>query len=320
MKRVYAIGELLVDFVCTDVDTDLEHGVNYVRKPGGAPANVCAVICTLGGTASFIGCVGDDPFGRYLLTSLQEFGVNTSLCRRDRGKATTLAFVSLMSGGERDFTFSRGADAHLELDDVRKIRFGADSVVHFGSATAYLGGGLLEAYTFALHTAYESGALICLDPNYRAGLWHRKKREFVSHIRKHLPMADIVKVSEEELYLVSGTESMDSGLKELHHAGARHVAVTRSSRGVLYSTQDYRLEVPSIPVEAVDSTGAGDAFVGAMLHFLSKAESIRHTLSDPVCMRSVLEFANTVAALVCTKHGAMSAIPSRDEVYERLNG
>lgn len=314
MKRVYAMGELLIDFVCSDVDTHLSEGLHYIRKPGGAPANVCGVIAKLGGNASFIGKVGDDPFGRYLISVLENYGVDTRFSLYDRGVSTTLAFVSIMAGGERDFYFNRGADENLGIDEIDTGIFTEHDIIHFGSATGFLGGELTKAYNFAFKRARDAGMFVSFDPNYRQDLWKGDEAAFVSLIRDALGYADFIKFSEEELYLVSGKDTLDEALATIHARGVPYIAVTLGKAGSVISSVRYRMEVPSKAVTSIDSTGAGDAFVGALLLQLSKCSNCSSVLEDEHQVKQMVSYANTVAALVCTQYGAISAIPSIKDI------
>ena len=139
MTKVFCIGELLIDFVAENQGSDLSKAVQFTKKAGGAPANVACAISKLGGRSYFIGCVGKDPFGTYLLDVLKTEGVDISMAQRSN-TFTTLAFVSLANDGERDFVFDRGADKELVYDSSIKKNF-KRNLVHFGAATALLGGG-----------------------------------------------------------------------------------------------------------------------------------------------------------------------------------
>src|SRR5919199_516337 len=132
--KILCIGEALIDMICTDVGKSLKEGQNFLKKAGGAPANVAAAIAALGGKVELIAKVGADPFGNYLAEVMQSFGVGTSYLLKDQSCFTTLAFVSLMTNGERDFYFNRGADAQLNTTEIEKINLNSFSIAHFGSA------------------------------------------------------------------------------------------------------------------------------------------------------------------------------------------
>ena len=171
--RIYCIGELLIDFVGENQGSDLSKAVTFTKKAGGAPANVASAIAKFGGKSSFIGCVGNDPFGNFLINVLKEQNVDVSLAQRS-DTFTTLAFVSIAEDGERDFVFSRGADKELTYDPNNRKAL-KKNIVHFGAATALLGGDLEEAYGHYLFDALCNDTFISFDPNFRTDLWREKK-------------------------------------------------------------------------------------------------------------------------------------------------
>jgi len=146
MAKIICPGELLIDFVCDDRDVMLQDGEHFIKKAGGAPANVCAAIVKLGSSAAFVGKVGKDSFGNFLYTMVKSLGVDTKYCLKDEKYNTTLAFVSLTADGERDFEFIRGADENLCTEDIHFEDFSESTIIHLGSATALLGGELYKTY------------------------------------------------------------------------------------------------------------------------------------------------------------------------------
>ncbi|HVX51948.1 MAG TPA: PfkB family carbohydrate kinase, partial [Chitinophagaceae bacterium] len=136
--KILCIGEALIDMICTDKGKSLSAGENFLKKPGGAPTNVAAAIAALGGTVELSAKVGSDPFGRQLVDVMESFGVSTRWVLRDEYYFTTFAFVSLMEDGERDFVFNRGADGQLTKEEIEVIDLADVSIIHFGSATAFL--------------------------------------------------------------------------------------------------------------------------------------------------------------------------------------
>src|SRR5438067_1385814 len=145
--KILCIGEALIDMICTDVGKSLSEGQQFLKKAGGAPANVAAAIAALGGEVELAAKVGMDPFGEHVIDVMKSFGVGTRWVLKDESKFTTLAFVSLMENGERDFYFNRGADGELNSTEIENIQLNDFSIVHFGSATAFLAGPLQFAYT-----------------------------------------------------------------------------------------------------------------------------------------------------------------------------
>lgn len=313
-NQVICIGELLIDFICSDINSNLEGGTHFIKKAGGAPANVAVAISRLGGRALFAGKVGSDSFGGFLKGVLDQNGVDTSMLIQDNLSNTTLAFVSLKSDGERDFIFNRGADGlhmynELDMEAVKK-----SSIIHFGSATALLGGPSKETYLRLMKESKENSKFISFDPNYRTDLWKGRQKEFVETIRGCIPMADFVKTSNEEIRLISGKEDLNKAAEVLHGLGAKVVAVTLGKNGTLISNASASKIVRSIKVNAIDSTGAGDAFVGAFLYKLSKLEIPQSVFEDFEKLQEITYFANKVGAIVCTKIGAISSMPTLNEV------
>lgn len=313
-KQVLCIGELLIDFFCTDIDVNLVEGKHFLKQAGGAPANVAATITRLGGRAAFAGKVGNDPFGDFLIQTLKDVEVNTDLIIKDPTSLTTMAYVSLQNDGERDFVFSRGADANFTMEDLPLDKFQEAAIVHFGSATAMLGGTYLEAYFELMQLARDRRQFVSFDPNYRGSLWGDRTDSFISVAKKGISLADFVKVSEEELRLISGCEELHRGVSELHQLGAKVIAVTLGKNGTLISKENTQTTIPSISIQSVDSTGAGDAFVGTMLFQLSRLSSDTIEILTFEDWEDMIRFANRVGAIVCTKVGAITALPTYKEV------
>lgn len=311
---VVCVGELLIDFFCTDIDMDLIKGRQFLKSAGGAPANVAAAIAKLGGDAAFSGKVGKDPFGDFLKQTLDAANVDTSMLVMDEKVPTTLAFVSLKKSGERDFVFHRGADAFLTLDDIDQDKIRNAKILHFGSATAMLSEPFCSTYLNLISNAKDEGQFISFDPNYRGDLWKGRVDEFVKIAKKAIALSDFVKVSDEELEIITETKDHEEGVSLLHEMGAEIIAVTLGKRGTLLSNGKKNEIVNSIQVTSIDSTGAGDAFVGAALYRFADSEQIKTISNDFDKLHDIVSFANKVGALVCTKIGAIEALPSGYEI------
>jgi fructokinase len=305
---ILCIGELLIDFFCTDIDTDLTQGQHFSKQAGGAPANVCATITTLGGSARFLSKVGNDPFGHFLKQTMMDLTMDDSSIIVDGTHPTTIAFVSLKKDGERDFVFNRGADAHLTEAELNESRWRGSSIIHFGSATALLEAPFKSAYLSFIQKVREEGKFVSFDPNFRADLWKDNVRAFIKLAEACIRNADFVKVSEEECKLISGLSDLSDGVRCLHRMGAHAVAVTLGKDGTLISNGKQSAVVPSIPVHSIDSTGAGDAFVGATLYQFNQYQDPRDLLADFDQLKKIISISNGVGAEVCTKMGAISAI------------
>jgi fructokinase len=313
-SAIICMGELLIDFFCTDVDIDLVEGKNFEKQAGGAPANVSATIVKLGGNALFCGKVGNDPFGLFLKKTLDDLLVDTSMLVLDEHHPTTLAFVSLKANGERDFVFNRGADAYLSAEEIDKEKLKAANILHFGSATALLSDPFQSTYLNAMKSGKEVGKFISFDPNYREDLWKGRGSDFVDLAKKGIAIADFVKVSDDELKIISGMNEVNTGVAALHQMGAKVVAVTLGKEGTFISDGQKQETVPSINVDSIDSTGAGDAFVGATLFQLAQEENLKKVIEDFEHLKKIISLSNKVGAMVCTKVGAISAIPNIEEV------
>ncbi|MDR1640467.1 MAG: carbohydrate kinase [Clostridiales bacterium] len=312
MPDVTAVGELLIDF--TPAGFGADGAMLFSRQPGGAPANVLAMIAKLGAKAAFIGKVGEDSFGHFLKETLTGAGIDASGVVFDKEIHTTLAFVHLDSKGDRSFSFCRnpGADLMLAKDDVNQELVDGCGMLHFGSlsfTSEPCRSTVLELVSNARH----AGKVISFDPNYRKLLW-KSEEEAKAQIENALPLADILKVSEEEMTLLTKETDVLTGAAELSKKGPSIVLVTMGAEGAAYSCLNGSGTVKPFPVKTIDTTGAGDAFMGAMLHQLkgkTKEELANITESE---LRNAIEFANKAGALATTKHGGIPAMPTLEEI------
>jgi len=304
---IFCIGEALIDMICTDKGSALSEGNHFLKKAGGAPTNVAAAIAALGGEVSIAAKVGNDPFGKHLRDVLQNFGVDTHWLLNDPEHFTTLAFVSLMENGERDFVFNRGADGFLSEEDLKDLSLPEDCIVHFGSATAFLPGPLQTAYTGLLEKARQQNIFTSFDPNYRHLLFPNGTSHFVEQSKNFLRQCDFFKVSDEEAMLITGTTDLITAAQELVKLSPAVFAITLGKEGTLLSRQGETTIVPSIAIQPVDTTGAGDAFVGAVLYQLSQYPAgDRRTLSFTE-WQLITTRANKAGARTCEFMGAMEA-------------
>lgn len=312
MKQVFCIGELLIDFVAEKQGSNLSKARVFTKKAGGAPANVACAISKLGGNSNFIGCVGEDAFGDYLLNVLDEHGVNCSLAQRT-STFTTLAFVSIAEDGERDFVFSRGADRDLSYNQQVSALM-REQIVHFGAATCFLGGPLEASYFKYLEDARHGDAFISFDPNFRPDLWKDHTEDFIEKSRQFIAAAHLCKFSQEEAQLLSGHTELDAAVDALHAVGTPMITITLGKEGTLVSIEGQRFVVPSIPVEAVDTTGAGDAFIGCLLFQLSR-ETVPHDIGKhPDRFKEMVGTANKAGALTATGFGAIVSLPTGQDL------
>lgn len=312
MKNIFCIGEMLIDFVAEKQGNDLSMATIFTKKAGGAPANVACAISKLGGKSTFVGSVGNDPFGSFLVSVLQEQGVDISLVKRSE-TFTTLAFVSLAENGERDFVFSRGADRELQYESTLKNEF-PDNMVHFGAATALLGGPLEDAYARYFFDALTQKAFISFDPNFRIDLWKGKEALFIKKCMPFVEKSHLCKFSLEEAQLLSGEDKLDKACQVLHEAGAQLITVTLGSEGTYISTPKYKQTVPSIKVKPLDTTGAGDAFIGCLLREISALNTTSRLFNDDDLFYQMVQKANKAGALTTTNYGAIESLPTQKQL------
>lgn len=312
---IVALGELLIDFTQDGVSAQ---GMNeYERNPGGAPANLLVAAAHLGCETAMIAKVGDDMHGRYLKTVLEEHHVDISHVILDPEVFTTLAFVNIAPDGERSFSFARkpGADTCLRADEVDMGLVRAGKVFHFG--TLSLTDEPVKGTTIAaVRSAVESGVTVSFDPNYRDSLW-RSRTAAEAAVREVLPYVDIVKCSEEETGLLTGEEDSLSAAEKLVADGKKIVIVTLGKRGALVRNREgYRL-VPAFSGNVVDTTGAGDSFMGGFLAGLVRSGKKPEELS----LEELATFArlgNAVAMLCVQDRGGINSIPDRKAVEALL--
>ncbi len=315
MIDVTALGEILIDF--TPAGQSDNGQPLFERNPGGAPANVLAALAKWGRQTAFIGKVGDDSFGRYLLAVLEGCGIGTGGVITDPDVFTTLAFVSLSETGERDFAFARkpGADTCLRPDELREDLIRDSRIFHIGSLS--LTDEPSRGTTFrALEAAKQAGCMISYDPNYRAPLW-KDERTAAETMRSVLPYVDLIKLSAEETGLLTGETDPEKAAESLIAAGVSVVAVTLGKDGALVATKDGTRRMPGFPANAVDTTGAGDCFWGAFLYCVLdsglKPEEI------PLGKAALYSrFASSAASLCVEKRGAIPAIPTYEETRNRM--
>ncbi|TDQ32951.1 carbohydrate kinase family protein [Zeaxanthinibacter enoshimensis] len=312
MKKVFCIGEALIDFVAEHQGNDLAKASDFTKKAGGAPANVACAIAKLGGRSSFIGSVGSDPFGTFLQHILETHEVDLSFMERSE-TFTTLAFVSIAEDGERDFVFSRGADRELVYNPAIKSLF-KNNMVHLGAATALLGGTLEKSYGHYFFDALTQDAFISFDPNHRADLWKNRDKEFIRKCLPYIEKSHLCKFSLEEARLLSGKEDLDEACKELHKLGTRIITITLGKDGTYVSAPSGTFTVPSIPVTPVDTTGAGDAFIGCLLWQISTVDSREPLFRDARLLQDMVAIANKAGAITTTNFGAIESLPTQRQL------
>ena len=309
MAKIVTLGEVVSDIYRGEELSEVELG--FVARPGGAPANVAVAASRLGAGAAFVGSVGEDLFGDFILRALESEGVETGgVSRQKPPTRTSLAFVEIADDGDRAFTFYRSSPAADELlspDDVTEELISGASFVNFGSIPL-----IREPARSATHRiaelAKEHEVPIAFDVNFREHLWESTvaAREAVDPL---LDLSTIVKLGDDELSPLLGTEDVEQAAGMLLDRGVLLVLVSRGSEGAFYATGEFSGQVPTFEVdEVVDATGAGDAFLAAALVHLS-GESFDEERVREATLRGC-----AAGALACTDYGAMRALPTKEEL------
>ena len=310
MTDILAVGEILIDLTQNGVN---EQGIpKFDANPGGAPANLAVAAARLGAKTAFIGKVGRDSFGDFLRSTLEENGVDASGLVTDSVQHTTLAVVTVDKSGERSFSFYRdpSADVDLEAADIDEEMLKNTRFLHFGSVSLTAD----PSKTATLHAASrarELGAVISYDPNYRASLWH-SEAEAVKGMLEPMDLVDILKVSDEELPLLTGTEDPEKGTAILAERGIKLILVTLGPKGAFYRFVDETGTVPGVPCVVGDTNGAGDTFFGAFLSRLARRGGLEDV--DVSDLEDMIAFANLAASITTSRHGAIPAMPTLSEM------
>lgn len=312
MIDITAVGEILIDLTQSGVN---EQGIPvFAANPGGAPANLAVAAARLGASTAFIGKVGSDSFGTFLRNTLVENKVDVSGMVTDSQNRTTLAVVAVDKSGERTFSFYRdpSADVNLKAEEISVEQLKNTKFLHFGSVSLTTDPAR-SATLYAAKTAKKHGAIISYDPNYRASLWDDEAAA-VARMLEPLTMVDILKVSDEELPLLTGTENLEEGSKILADKGISMVLVTLGANGAFYRFKGCTGHVPGMKVKVGDTNGAGDTFFGATLAQLAKFDTLDAVSVED--LEQTLAVSNKAAGITTSRHGAIPAMPTYREVFE----
>ena len=316
MIDVIVFGEVLIDFLQSG--SDLQHRNSFTRYAGGAPANLAVMLAKLGKKVEFVGKVGQDSFGTYLKEILNINNVGTEGLVMSPKYSTPLVFVQLDENGDRSFDFYRKntADVMLEeceislelLDSCRLFHFGSVSMTSDPSRSATLR---------AVQEIKKRNKTVSYDPNYRSMLW-KSEHEAIEIIRSGMSFADIIKISDEEMELLTGESDIIQGLNLLNLNGPKIIFITAGSKGTWYSTALGQIEhVSSFQVQTVDTTGAGDTFFASALSQILELDCALEQISMNQ-LQNIVTYANAAAALSTTAFGAIASLPSHLEITELI--
>lgn len=314
MFDIVAIGELLIDFTPCGFN-ELNVPV-FACNPGGAPANVLAMNARLGGKTAFIGKVGEDDFGFFLKKTLQDAGIDVSGLLMTKEANTTLAFVHLNEKGDRSFTFYRkpGADIYLSVSDLNESILQNCRIFHFGSVSM-TDEPCRSATLEAARTAKKAGAIISYDPNYRPLLWNSEEKA-KQQILEAMPLADVVKLSEEEARLLTGESDLKAAAEKISKYGVSLILITLGPRGAFWFTECTSGSLPAYDVKTIDTTGAGDAFLGAFLYCIRQKPLVEIRKLSGSELEQITAFSNAAGSLTTVKKGAIPAMPALDEIND----
>ena len=322
MPEVVCFGEALVDFLAQPPASCAEPR-HFVQYAGGAPANVAVAVARLGSPAAFVGMLGQDMFGDFLLDSFRAAGVHTDGIVRTAAANTALAFVSLAADGERQFSFYRppAADLLFRPDHFTPACF-ADAAVFHVCSNSLTDEAIARTTMSGVARAREKGALVSVDVNFRPSLWPEQvdpRPRLWDEIRE----ADIVKLCRSELaFLAEPLGSERAALDAIRKGRARLIVVTDGPAPVHYWTRKKAGDVNTFRVDPVNTTAAGDAFTGGLLHYLISegidAAGFDAFIDDSATVWDAVIFASACGALATTRHGAFTAMPTQGQVLRLL--
>lgn len=309
------IGEALIDFIPQEKDCKLKDVITFEKAAGGAPANVAGTVAKLGGKSKLLTQLGKDAFGDYLIECMRAQQIDVSYIKQNSDYDTSLAFVSLDSEGNRDFKFYRKTAADLAyapedidvhcLDDVK--------IVHFCSVDL-VPSPMRQAHIKLLELAMERDILISFDPNLRFSLWpdEQSLKETVWEFMKY---AHIVKIADEELEFICGTDDINVAKDMILKDNCQMLIYTKGSQGSEIFTRKHHIVQPAYKVKAIDTTGAGDTFIGSFLYRLLEDDQQLNEINEAT-LSTYLQFASTYAAYMTTVKGALASLADHSTIAE----
>jgi fructokinase len=310
MPEIITMGEGIIDFTYDERDD----GIFYKQNAGGAPANVAAAVKKLGTPSAFIGKVGNDIFGTYLINELGKAGVDTSGIVRDKSHPTPLAFIKT-EAGRREYSFMRQntADMNLKYDEVALRLIDNAKILHFG-ALLLAEEPSRSAVANTVEHAKQKGKIISYSLNYRPQLWKNHDDAAIA-MRSVLSFVDILKVSEDELELIADSGNLLPSVCKLLSGGIKIILVTQGAKGCIVAAKSGVQEVRAYKIPIVDTLGAGDSFIGA---FLSRIAAVSRGYEDLTMaeLNEIAAFSNAAGAVCSSRVGALAAMPTKDEIEE----
>ncbi len=304
-----SIGDLMIDFTCLgESDSGM---MLYERNPGGAPMNVAAQLSRLGGNAAVVASVGADEHGEFLKKTMASLGVDVSNVSFNSQWGTRLLFVYFKDGNDRFFSDYRGPRADLEIaeDTVDYKQIEQTKVLLFSPLCNIYEKPIFQATRRAIEVAKENNVLLAFDPNYRFPYKDDKQRQFDIDAIKN---AHILKMTSEEFSYYLGEDDVMRGTEKLLAGNARIVAVSMGKDGCFIRNRTGYAQRPAYQVDAVDTTGAGDSFMGSIIYQLTRP-GVDIDLLTTDELGSIAEFANACAGASTTRRGSLLVMPDRAE-------
>jgi sugar/nucleoside kinase (ribokinase family) len=307
-RPVISIGEILIDFIVDDGETSLEAAHQFVARPGGAPANTAVALARLGVPSAFCGVVGKDPFGLRLKAGLAHEGVDASRLEATDRRATTLAFAWKDARGDGHFWLLRGADALLSREQIQRANIEKSAALVVGSV-ALAADPSRSAVVLAVHAAKQAGVPVFFDVNLRPTLWSdpTTAAEICYDVARKCV---VVKLSLDDAKALMGLETKaEAAIDRFLTLGPRFVVLTDGERGCWFASKpepSLRF-VPAFAVEAVEPTGAGDAFGAALVARMLANDWKPPTVED-------IRYAAAAGALATTRRGAWEGLPTGSEL------
>lgn len=317
MKKILAIGEALIDFIASENLTKVSEVSSFQPKVGGAPSNVCGAVAKLSVPSGIITMLGNDAFGEKIIKYLKENNVSTEYLYQTDEANTALAFVSKKANGDSDYTFYRSpsADMLLEQSMIKKLWFRNTYALHFCSVD--IGPFPMKyAHLKAIEYAKEHNSIISFDPNLRPMLW-KSNSMLKNSILEFIPLSNILKISSDELEFITGYKDIKEALPSLFIGEVELVIYTKGNLGAEAYTKKVSASVSGVSYgKAIDTTGAGDGFIGS---FLANLALKKYSLEDiknikERDLRDLLEYSNTFSAISVTKKGAIASYPTKEEM------
>ena len=305
MPRCWVMGDAAIDVI--------EEGDSQLELPGGTGANISVALSRLGVESALITKVGKDPQAAYLAEMLERESVDTRHIAYSEHHKTGIVRISLSDSGERTFTFMEepSADSYLDSSDIPSFERGDWLCVSGFMLSQHAS---REATFFAIDQAKAAGSVVCIDANMRIDRWDDQSL-LIPKTLEALKTADIAKMSEDELLLLTDADSVEKGIEEVRRWPARVKVITRAGKGAILLTGQDEFQIDGYSVPVVDMTGAGDAFIAAFVSKLIPVEDWSRAQ-----LMEAIEFSNACGALVVGKKGAMSALPDVATVNSFMAG